>query len=172
MKILNIYACSFYGSSLWDIFSADCDRIYSSLNVAIRICFNVDRCTHRYFIEELSGSLHPKVMLCSRFIGFQESLSYSDKFPVKFLARLCQTDQRTVFGRTLRRISLECSSPLGQLPSKILVNKVMKFSQVPEPETWILGLLINLLDIRCSRAVLPGFTSTEVEDMIKYVCVD
>ena len=158
-------------ASLWDIFYADCDRIYSSLNVAIRICFNVDRCTHRYFIEELSGSLHPKVMLCSRFIGFQESLSKTDKFPVKFLASLCQTDQRTVLGRTLRRISLECSSPLGQLPSKTLVKKVMKFSQVPEAESWRLGLLNNLLDIRCSRAVLPGFTSTEVEELIKYVCV-
>ena len=105
-------------------------------------------------------------MLCSRFIGFQESLSKTDKFPVKFLASLCQTDQRTVFGRTLRRISLECSSPLGQLPSKTLVKKVMKFSQVPEAESWRLGLLNNLLDIRCSRAVLPGFTSTEDEDLI------
>ena len=172
VKILNIYACSFYGSSLWDIFSAECDRIYSAWNVAIRICFNVDRCTHRYFIEELTESLHPKVMLCSRYIGFQESLAKTDKFPVKFLASLCQTDQRTVFGRTLRRISLECSSPLGQLPSKLLVKKVMKFSPVPEAETWRLGLLNNLLDIRCSKAVLPGFTSTEVEDMIRYVCVD
>ena len=51
VKILNIYASSFYGSSLWDIFSSNCNKIYSSWNVAIRICFNVDRCTHRYFIE-------------------------------------------------------------------------------------------------------------------------
>ena len=54
VNILNIYAASFYGSSLWDLFSSDCERIYAAWNVAIRICFQVDRTTQRYFIEELS----------------------------------------------------------------------------------------------------------------------
>ena len=35
MPILNIYAVSFYGSSLWDVFSAECDRIYAAWNVAV-----------------------------------------------------------------------------------------------------------------------------------------
>ena len=63
LKTLNISAASFYGSSLWDLYSKGCERIYAAWNVAIRICFNVDRSTHRYLIEELSDSIHPKVML-------------------------------------------------------------------------------------------------------------
>ena len=82
VKILNIYATSFYGSSLWDIFSKECEKIYNSWNVAIRICYQVDRCTHRYLIEELSESLHPKVMLCSRYVSFQQALLRCDKLPV------------------------------------------------------------------------------------------
>ena len=168
VKILNIYASSFYGSSLWDIFSSDCERIYASWNVAIRICFNVDRTTHRYFIEELSESLHPKVMLCSRYISFQKSLMVCDKFPVRFLASLHQDDQRTVFGRTLREIANQCGA-VDQLPSKSQVKMKMKYFKVPVNEEWRPSLLKNLLDIRNGRETLVGFSSNEVEEMIKFV---
>ena len=108
VNILNIYAASFYGSSLWDLFSSDCERIYAAWSVAIRICFQVDRTTHGYFIEELSESLHPKVMMCSRYAGFHQTLLKCDKFSVRYLARLHDQDMRTVFGRTLRQIASEC----------------------------------------------------------------
>ena len=171
VKIMNIYASAFYGSNLWDIYSRECERIYSSWNVAIRCCYNVDRRTHRYFIQELSETPHPKVMLCSRYMGFRQSLSISSKFPVKFLASLYQGDLRTVYGRTLMRIRKECASPPGQFPSKHLVNRVMKYHVVPEAESWRPSLLRNLLDVRSSRAVLPGFSRDEVQEMIDYICV-
>ena len=85
VKILNIYAASFYGSSLWDIFSPDCERLFAAWNVAIRMCFDVHRATHRYFIEEMSD----KVMLCSRVVTFHQSLL--SEFPVRYLARLHET---------------------------------------------------------------------------------
>ena len=31
MKIVNIYAVSFHGSCLWDLFSADCDHLYRAM---------------------------------------------------------------------------------------------------------------------------------------------
>ena len=58
LKLMNTYATSLYGSNTWDIFSPDCERLYNSYNVAIRIVLDVDRCTHRYMIEPLSGNLH------------------------------------------------------------------------------------------------------------------
>ena len=170
VKILNIYASSFYGSSLWDLFSTDCEKIYTSWNVAIRICFDVDRTTHRYFIEELSESLHPKVMLCSRYVSFHKSLLTCDKFPVRFLASLHQNDQRTVFGRTLRQIGNMCGLPPQHFPSKILVKRKMKYFGVPNSETWRPSLLRDLLGARQDRSALPGFSSAEIEEMIKFVC--
>ena len=161
VKILNIYAASFYGSSLWDLFSKECEKIYASWNVAIRICFNVDRCTHRYFIEELSESLHPKVMLCSRYISFKEALLKCDKFPVKFMARLKMCDQRTVFGRSLSQISHQCGGA-ETIPSKTSVNKNMKYYPVPATESWRPSLLKNLLEVRSNKAELTGFSRNEV----------
>ena len=172
VRILNIYAASFYGSSLWDLFSSECERIYAAWNVAIRICFNVDRTTHRYFIEELSDNLHPKVMLCSRYASFHQSLLTCDKFPVRYLARLHQDDQRTVFGRTLRRIAHECGngSPVQKFPSKTLVKKNMKYFAVPDSEAWRCSILNDLLKARDDISTLPGFSLAEVEDMVKFVC--
>ena len=59
-RIMNIYTTSFYGSNLWDIFSNDVERLYKSWNVAMRQIYEVSRCTHRYLIEPLSKSMHPK----------------------------------------------------------------------------------------------------------------
>jgi hypothetical protein len=104
---LNIYATSFYGSSLWDLFSKESERMFNAWNVAISICFDEDKSTHRYFIEKLTENLHPKVMMCSRFAGSQQSLLKCNKFPVRLLTRLVQYNQRTVSRRNLRQITLE-----------------------------------------------------------------
>ena len=62
IKLLNIFASSFYGSGLWDLQSAECERLYKSWNVAVRIGFGVPPSTHRYLIEPLSGTPHAKTM--------------------------------------------------------------------------------------------------------------
>ena len=58
MRLINIFASSFYGSGLWDLSSTTCDRLYKSWNVAVRVCFDVPPTTHRYLIEPLSGMPH------------------------------------------------------------------------------------------------------------------
>ena len=88
---------------------------------------------------------------------------------MRYLARLYEHDQRTVFGKTLRRISLECGSGTP-FPSKALVKKNMKYFAVPNEETWRLSLLRDLLGARNDRSVLPGFSTDEVEDLVEFVC--
>ena len=41
VKILNIYATSFYGSGLLDLFGLDCEGFYTAWNRAIRQIFNL-----------------------------------------------------------------------------------------------------------------------------------
>ena len=108
LKILNIYAVSFHGSGLWNIFSDECERLYKAWNVAVRHAWKIPNTTHRYLIESISGTLHPKVMLASRYSGFAQSLLDSPKYPVRVMASLCTTDNRTVSGRSLSQISREC----------------------------------------------------------------
>ena len=110
-------------------------------------------------------------MLCSRYVSFH-SLLTCDKFPVRFLAKLQQNDQRTVLGKTLLRIAKECGSGPMLQPSlsKTFVKKNMKYAAVPDSEKWRPSILSELLDARSGRSSMPGFSSAEVEDMIKFVC--
>ena len=54
IKLMHFYAAAVYCSSLWDLFSTECEQLYESYNVTIRNVINVFCCTHRYFIEPLS----------------------------------------------------------------------------------------------------------------------
>ena len=87
MKILNIYCTSYYGSGLWDMFSADCQRLYTAWNVTVRHSWSVPNTTHKYLIEGISGSLHPKIMLASGYTSFVRSLLSSPKYFIRVLAR-------------------------------------------------------------------------------------
>ena len=79
IKILNIYTTSFYGSGLWDLQSNECDRLFKSWNVSIRLALGVPNTTHRYLIESLSGCLHAKTMLSSRLVKLRDTMISSKK---------------------------------------------------------------------------------------------
>ena len=73
MKLYNIYACSFYSSSLYDLFGNKLHQLYRTWNKTVRILYKVPMNTHTYLIETISKSLHPKVMLCARFVSFHKT---------------------------------------------------------------------------------------------------
>ena len=50
LKLYNIYCCSFYGSSIWDLSSQCVSKLYTAWNTAIRILFNVPRDTHMVLV--------------------------------------------------------------------------------------------------------------------------
>ena len=54
MKVIDVYASSFYGSCLWNFFSGQCDTLYTAWNNAIREAFSLPKMTHRYLIEHIS----------------------------------------------------------------------------------------------------------------------
>ena len=58
MKIINIYATSFYGSCLWDHQSTECKKLLNAWNVVVRQVFKVPNTTHRYLIESLPECHH------------------------------------------------------------------------------------------------------------------
>ena len=154
MKILNIYAVSFHGSGLWDIFSPNCERLYKAWNVAVRLAWKVPRTTHRYLIEGISGCLHPKVMLASRHVKFVKQLRSSSKMGVRVLASLASNDQRCVLGMNMAKVSRECSSNMENLTPSMVKTK-LKYFDVPEEEGWRLGPILELLN---ENLKIPGFT--------------
>ena len=169
VKIMNIFNTSFYGSNLWDILSNDCDRLYKSWNVAIRQAFDVNRCTHRYLIESISKSMHPKVMLSSRYVAFHRSLISSTKLPVRFLARLFEKNQRTVLGKTLYNLSMQCSLPDITLLTPECVKKNLKYFSVPEHEKWRSNMVTELFQLRDNSLSLPDFSHEDNKTILEFV---
>ena len=124
LKIFQSYVTNLYGSNLWDLFGKECEKLYTSYNVAIRNILKVDRCTHRYLIEAMSEIPHLKSMLCSRFVTFHQSLRKSPKFPVRFLSKLVESDLRTVHGKNLAGIASKCD--LNEESPNLLRTKLVK----------------------------------------------
>ena len=92
--------------------------------------------THRYLIVLISGSLHPKVMLPSRYCGFVKSLLSSPKYPVRVFASLSSSDLRTVMGRAMSEMGKKCDMVRGDLSpiTSSVIKKKMKYFPVPHHE--------------------------------------
>ena len=122
---------------------------------------------------ELTGSLHPKVMLASRYATFMKSLVNSNKFNVRFLARLFQTDYRTVMGRTIGSLLDQCSlnvSRADDLTAKVVKNNCSYF-RMPETEQWRAPLLKELINIRDGQLLLGNFDTEEIKFAIDHLCL-
>ena len=170
---MNTYATTLYGANTWDLFSSECEKLYRSYNVAIRQIFHLNRCTHRYLIEGISESLHLKTMLASRFVTFYRSLVTTDKTPVRFLARICENDQRTVLGKTLSELLVICgldSNDVDKLTASI-VKKNMLYQPVLEENRWRIASCRELIGLRQNDLHLVGFEENEIKEMLNFICV-
>ena len=170
LKLLNTSTTSFYGSPLWDLYSASCDKLYKSWNVTMRNVLDVDRRTHRYFLHGLTEQVHPKVMLASQLVSFYKAQLSSPKFRMRFLVHLAVNDKRTVLGSNLERIAGECGCGIEQLTSKVVKSR-LGYVNVPNDQEWRVHLASELYDIRNESRTIPGFSSDEIECMLQYVCI-
>ena len=172
LKLMHAYTTSLYGSNTWDILSPECERIYTSYNVTIRKVLGVDRRTHRYLIEPLSGSFHLKTLVACRYVTFATSLVNSCKLPVRFLARLCEGDQRTVLGRTLSALRSICSLDDSSSITARIVKQNMKYMEAPQHEQWRQNIASELLAIKDGNQLeLEGFSCEECVELLQHICV-
>ena len=168
MNLYKIYACSFYSSSLFDLFGCKLGQLYRTWNKAVRILVNVPMNTHTYLIETISKSLHPKVMLSSRFVTFHKTNISCKKPSVRLLASLASSDQRTSYGRNLRNISNECNIPIDALTNK-LVKKMMTYNSPSDDQKWRVGLVNELLEARLGMVEVP-LSDDEINDLLSFAC--
>ena len=57
-ELVRVYGTSFYGSVLWKLNSFECERLYRSWNIAIKMIFNLPFACHKQFVESLVDILH------------------------------------------------------------------------------------------------------------------
>ena len=169
MKLFEIYTESFYGSSIWNLFGSSCDKIYRAYNVTIRQTFQVPRETHRYLVEPISESLHPKVFLSSRLVKFASSLNDCNKVSLRILANLYQHDLRTVLGKNLFEISRICNISKDNLTPSAVKNG-MRYFKPPENEEWRGSAVHDLINVQNNYMTLEGFDEHEINEMINFLC--
>ena len=169
VKLLNLYCTSFYGSNLWNLYSAEVDRIFKSWNVTIRNVFDLPWQTHRYWIETVSSCHHPKTLLLARFVKFAGTLTASKKSSVRYLSSLCHGDRRTLLGRTLEKISSECHTELVSLTPNTVKN-TLKYFPIPDDQKWRAPLLLELLDAREQNLTIENLTSNDIKYLIDNIC--
>ena len=170
MKLFNIYTKSFYGSNLYDLFSNECNRLYTSWNIAVRDCFQVSRLTHRYLIEQISQSMHPQVALCSRFINYDKSLLTSSKSSIRLLAQIKRNDKRTVHGRNLARIAAKCNSKNINDISSSSDKADMKYVTIPEDDAWRVDVISDMLAIKTEIYHLDNFEQNDIDNILLIAC--
>ena len=140
--------------------------------MTIRLVYNLDRCRDRYQIEPVSQCLHPKVMIASRYVTFYKSMVKSEKFGVRFLAKLNERDLRTVLGRTLKSLISQCGleeSRLEDLCASTVKRKCAYFS-VPENKKWELPILQEFIRIRDGNLLLENMGQENINEMIEHLC--
>jgi hypothetical protein len=119
VKLLQMYGCSFYGSCLWDLYSTQAEKLFTSWNIAIRKLFKLPRRTHTRFIEPISGIPHVRYTLKLRYINFVQSLMKSNNELVQNLLKYSITSHLSPSGLVLSRILNEYE--LCRLSSCLLI---------------------------------------------------
>ena len=168
--MITSYATTFYGSSLWSLQSKECEKLYRTWNVTIRTAYNLDKKTHRFLIEPISG-LHLKTILLARYVTFYQGLVSSPKFVVRFLARLVERDLRTLMGSTLDYLLKDCNlnDDFGML-RKQLVKKNCHYVSPPVDCEWVALLTHELISLRDCDLRVDGFSKQEIDEMLYHVC--
>ena len=118
----------------------------------------VDKRTHRHLVEPISGCLHLKPMLLSRYVKFYFSLVNSNTFTIRFLARLYEKDLRTTLGKTLKHLLDECnlSNDFKNLSPNMIKKTIVYFTTMAEL-LWKNTLAKELLRAKSDELLVDGF---------------
>jgi hypothetical protein len=165
MKIFSIYTLSFYGSALWNLFSKECKRIYSSYNILVRTTFGLPREAHRYFIESVSESSHVQVLMASRLVKFHNLMLQSKRPEITLLATMNEKDSRTRHGNNLLKITIECDTNIEDIASQT-VKENMKFFHVPQQDEWKISIVNELLKDQSDHSHMNEFDRNDRTEML------
>ena len=171
LKLVKAYAGNIYGANVWDLFSKDCTRLFTSYNVAVRSILKIPRTSHRYLLETLSDTPHLYTDLLSRYVTFAKGLLSNDALEVRFLACLAVNDMRTVLGRNIWKIGELCQVSNGiEGLSPTVVKKKVFYATIPQEETWRIGIIRDMKNMSRNTALNIGLSEDEISTLLVHAC--
>ena len=137
----------------------------------MKIMMGLPYATHRSLIEPLSGQKPLKNILISRFLGFMEKISKSNKKGLIMLMETSRRDVRSVTGSNYRNIML--------LTGKCRVSDVCRgdvedlhYHKLDDRETWKVGTIQEILQAKEGLAQIAGFEDDELDLILNYLCTE
>ena len=151
LTAVQTYACSFYGSNLFDLYGPAANQLYRAWQVSVRDAWDVPRQTRTYYVDH---------------IIYLQGLISSINPIISALAYWSVQTVQSVTGRNVANIRREFNvNPLKCKPWTVTVKK----REVPEQGHANLELLQNLLEIRAAE--LEPDILAELNGLIDHVCV-
>ena len=150
-----------------------------TIHKLIRDIWKIPNNSHRYFVEELSGT-HLRSALSQRYLTFIHSLIDSKKSCLSSLANKVICDKGSISGQNLNYISNKSGYSIHSLmkTSPKTVSSAMKYFPTPEKDQWKIPFLHELLDIRNGNLHLEinegndNFTPEEIQELIHLITTD
>ena len=150
MRLNMLYNSHFCSSSIWRFEGEEAHHLFSSWNKNIKMIYDLPWATHRWVLEEITGT-SLKDMLFSRFFKFLNAIKKSKKPALKFLLSVSMADVRSLTGSNLRSILV--NTGVQVLPGVTLAGAVKKHTlcKVPDVEKWKIPLLHSLLAVKADK---------------------
>ena len=171
LQAVQTYCCDFYGSMLWDLFDDQTEQLYRCWNTCNKLCWNIPRSTHTYFVDNLLSCGLPSIRqrILSRYCKFVRSLMTSPSKEVAVLARIAGRNASSVTGRNILNIYLETNLNPILSPLSKLKEALSRPTPVPEADLWRLRLLPKYVHLR--QSLLAKCDDTHfIDELIESLC--
>ena len=169
LRVNSIYNSHYTSSPLWNLFGAGALKIESSFNRSVKVMLDLPLGTHRYLIEPLTGEMHIKKVLLSRYLGFMEKIASSKKRAVKMLMETARSDARSVTGNNHRNIMLLLGKSDVQAVKKEEVKNIEYFP-IKEAESWRIDAIKEVIEVKTRTLDIDNFKLEELEEILTYLC--
>ena len=174
MKAIQLNCTDAYGAMLWDLSSDHTESFCKAWNIQARHCWNVDRATHVYLVENYfcSDLVSLRNQIYSRYCNFVKKLKESPSREVKLLFTVLSKDARSPTNRNIHFLNQIVKVDVVETP-KIELKPLFPKALGQQNDSWRLRLLDLFLEARKNveyRSSL-NLSATYVKAMIDSLCI-
>ena len=171
LQMVQVLCTDGYGSMVWDLESNAAEQLFRSWNTCVKLVWGVPRSTYTYLVEGFFAQSQTSFrnQIVSRYPGFYRKLLSSPSKEVRILARVVSNDPRSTTCKNLRYVRKMTSLGQAENYSSWRIRDALPVRKVPEKETWRLGLLANLMDMRSQKHLYVEDTK-RITAMIDSLC--
>ena len=145
------YCGDHYGVMLYNLYDDGSEKYFRCWGTLTKLCFNVPRGTHKYFVPNLlaAGHMSTRTKILGRYVNFFRSLLKSECEEVALVANIAGRDKSSTTGINLAHIHAETGlNPWSNKSTAIKQALWDREDPVPPREMWRIPLLQKLLSQR------------------------